>query len=341
MAHHYDGPESNQDKTPKREPIGDVLKKYKEMREKGTLPDPESVQHVPLDGKTTPTPPPTEIVEAPPQVMPDAIPSPQSSTPFNPQDYENAMSSETDPDLMTSYEIVKLPSKGLFYKNKISEVNVEYMTSKDEDLLTTPSLIENGTVLDILLKRKIKTKGINVDDLLAGDRNAIILFLRSSSYGSTYTVQVPDPRTNVMFKTEVDLMKLRYKKVTEEPDVEGHFSLKLPMRKKTIKFKLLTAGEEAMLFNQAEAHKEAFGAEFSEFSTLKLKSHIVSIDEKTDRSYIGKFVDAMPALDALTIRRKIIDVSPDVDMEYEFTAKDGYKFKAQLSVGIDFFFPST
>jgi hypothetical protein len=322
----------NQDQTPQKEPIGDVLKKYKQMREEGTLPDPESVTSLPLDGQPNPVSTPA------PEAIPTSIPSASS---FNPEEYQNAMSKETDPDLMTSYEIVKLPSQGLFYKNRISEVNVEYMTSKDEDLLTTPSLIENGTVLDILLKRKIKTKGINPDDLLAGDRNAIILFLRSSSYGPTYTVQVPDPRTNILFKTEVDLLKLRYKKVKETPDAEGLFSIKLPMRKKTIKFKLLTAGEETMLFNQAEAHKEAFGQEFSEFSTLKLKSHVVSIDGKTDRTYIGKFIDAMPALDALTIRRKIIDVSPDVDMEYEFKAKDGYKFKAQLSVGIDFFFPST
>jgi len=324
----------NQDNTPKKEPIGDVLKKYKEMQEKGTLPSPESVTSLPLNTEhqqTTPTPTPI------PEAKSNSIPS----SAFNPEDYQNAMSRETDPDLMTSYEIVKLPSQGLFYKHGISEVNVEYMTSKDEDLLTTPSLIENGTVLDILLRRKIKTKGINADELLAGDRNAIILFLRSSSYGSTYTVQVPDPRTNVVFKTDVDLLKLRYKKMTEQPDAEGLFNIKLPMRKKTVKFKLLTAGEETMLFNQAEAHKEAFGQEFSEFSTLKLKSHVVSIEGKTDRSYIGKFIDAMPALDALTIRRKIIDVSPDVDMEYEFKTKDGYKFKAQLSVGIDFFFPST
>jgi hypothetical protein len=104
---------------------------------------------------------------------------------------------------------------------------------------------------------------------------------------------------------------------------------------------LLTSGEETMLFKQAEAVQEAMSLEFSEYSTLKLKSHIISIGGKTDRSYIGKFIDAMPALDALTIRRKIIEVSPDVDMDYNFVTKDGYKFKAQLSVGIDFFFPST
>jgi len=321
MAHHYDGPEPNEKQPPQKEPIGEVLKKYKQMRNEGTLPSPESV------------------ISAPIEAVQSSIPPPASS--FNPEQYQDAMSRETDPDLMMSYEIVKLPSKGLFYKNKISEVNVEYMTSKDEDLLTTPSLIENGTVLDVLLKRKMKTKDIHPDDLLAGDRNAVILFLRSSSYGSEYTVQVPDPRTGVIFKTTVDLLKLRYKKITELPDEFGHFTVTLPMRKKLVKFKLLTSGEENMLFKKAEAMKEAYNQEYSEYSTLKLKSHIISIDEKTDRTYIGKFVDAMPALDALTIRRKIQEVSPDVDMDYEFVTKDGYKFNAQLSVGIDFFFPST
>ena len=87
--------------------------------------------------------------------------------------------------------------------------------------------------------------------------------------------------------------------------------------------------------------KEAYSQEFSDYSTMKLKAHVVAIDEKTDRTYIDKFIDAMPALDALTIRRKIMEVSPDVDMNYEFSTKDGYKFNATLSVGIDFFFPST
>lgn len=308
-----------------REPIGDVLKKYKQMRDNGTLPSPDSVENIPITSSNVQQPVNTDI--------------PKASSEFNKEEFERIMSKETDPDLMTSYEIVKFPSKGLFYKNGISEVNVEYMTSKDEDLLTTPSLIENGTVLDVLLKRKIKTKGINIDDLLSGDRNAIILFLRSSSYGSEYTVQVTDPRNGKEFKSKVDLNKLRYKKIEELPDENGHFTVKLPMRKKTVKFRLLTSGEENILFKQAEALKKEFNQEISEYSTLKLKSHIVSIDDKTDRTYISKFVDAMPAMDALTIRRKVINVSPDVDMNYEFETKDGHKFNALLSVGIDFFFP--
>lgn len=268
----------------------------------------------------------------------NAIPSAPS---FNSQEFEKSMSKETDPDLMTSYEVIKLPSQGLFYPNRLSEVSVEYMTSKDEDLLTTPSLIENGTVIDILLKRKVKTEGVVINDLLAGDRSAIILFLRTSSYGADYSVQVPDPRTGIPFKAVVDLLKLRYKELKELPDEFGHFKVELPMRKKLVIFKLLSSGEEQKIFKKAEAIQEAYGEEFSQYSTLKLKSHVLAINEKTDRSYIDKFIDAMPALDAFTIRRKILEVSPDVDMTYEFMAKDGYKFIANLSVGIDFFFPNT
>ena len=247
---------------------------------------------------------------------------------------------ETDPDLMMSYEVVPLPSHGLHYRSGISELPVEYMTSVDEDLLTTPSLIDNGTVLDVLLKRKVKTNKIDITELLPGDRNAVVLFLRTSSYGPNYNVQVPDPRTGIQFKSTVDLTKLRYKDVQERPNNNGHFVVNIPMRRKTVTFKLLSSGEENQLFKKAKALQEAYGTEFSEYSTMKLKAHIISIDEKTDRSYIEKFVNVMPALDAVTIRRKILEVSPDVDMKYEFTAPDGFKFTANLEVGIDFFFPS-
>ena len=297
------------EKLPQRENIADALKKYKEVINSG--------EHKAIGN---------EIPRAPQ---------------FNPQDFEKTMSKETDPDLMTSHEIVKLPSGGRFYSHGISEVAVEYMTSKDEDLLTTPSLIENGTVLDILLKRKIKSPGINPDELLAGDRNAVLLFLRTSSYGPEYTVSVPDPRTGISFKTTVDLLKLKYKEPKQQPDEYGHFTVEIPMRKKVVTFRLLTSGEENLLFKKAEALKEAYNSEFSDYSTMKLKAHVMAINEKTDRSYIDKFIDAMPALDAVTIRRKILMINPDVDMAYEFMANDGYKFIANLSVGIDFFFPST
>lgn len=302
------GKENEEGTAPQKENIGDALKKYK-----------------------------TENVVEPATVVGTDIPK----IGFNQEAIEKAMSQETDPDLMTSYELVKLPSLGKFYPHGIGEVSIEYMTSKDEDILTTPSLIDSGKALNILLKRKIKTPGIKVEDLLEGDRNAVVLFLRTSSYGADYTVNVPDPRSGIPFKTVVDLLRLQYKDGLEQPDGNGHFVATLPMRKKKVKFRLLTSGEENQIYKSAEAIKELYNQEFSDFSTMKLKAHVISIGDKTDRDYIGKFIDAMPALDAYTIRRKIMDVAPDVDMSYEFMAKDGYKFFANLAVGIDFFSPGT
>jgi len=271
------------------------------------------------------------------QVKSNSIPK---SNNFNPSEYQKILSKETDPDLIITHEIVKLPSEGLFYKNRLSEIALEYMTSKDEDLLTTPSLLESGTVLDILLRRKIKTPDVVVEDLLPGDRDAIILFLRTSSYGTDYQVQVQDPRTGIPFTSTVDLMNLKYKELSIKPDENGLFTVFIPKRKKTIRFKLLSSGEDTMLFKKAEAIKEAYNNDFSEYNTMKLKASIISVDEKTDRSYIDRFVDAMPGLDTTTIRREIRKVSPGIDMSYEFVAKDGYKFTATLVMGVDFFFPS-
>lgn len=263
------------------------------------------------------------------------------NTQFKQEDFQDKMSKETDEDLIIDFDIIKLPTfSGNYYDHNINEIKVEYMTSKDEDVITTPSLIENGTVLDVLLRRKIKTKGIKPENLLSGDRDAIILFLRSSSYGHIYNVTVSDPRTGNPFNAEVDLRKLGYKKIEKQPTENGLFSVELPMRKKMVMFKLLNSGEEKIVFNKAEAIKEAYGNEFTEFNTMKIKAQIVSINGKTDRGYIDKFVDAMPAKDAYTIRNETLKVMPGVDLNYDFVTPDGYKFTAKLQMGMDFFFPS-
>ena len=248
---------------------------------------------------------------------------------------------ESDPDLTIGYELVKLPSKGINMYGGIGydEFKVEYLTSKDEDILTTPSLIENGTVLDVLLREKIK-ENISIDELYSGDKNVLTLFLRTSSYGFNYEVEVIDPRNGIPFRSTIDLSKLKFKKVSEKPDENGIYNVELPQRKKLINFKLLTSGEERGIFNKAEAIREAYNSEVSNYNSLKLKSHVVSVDGNTDRGYIDRFMDALPLLDSLALRKKINEVTPDLDMTYEFTTKDGYKFKSGFSVDVDFFFPS-
>lgn len=280
---------------------------------------------------------------------PSVIPTPQIPEPinipaqtlnYNADNLQNQIQTENDPDLLMSYEVVSLPSKGLFYPDGLKEVQIEYLTSRDEDLLTTPSFIDDGSVLDKLLARKIVDKNINPKNLLSGDRSALILFLRTSSYGNIYKVSVPDPRNGNSFEEDVDLLTLKYKEVNEKPNAAGEFVVEIPMRKKKVSVKLLTSGAEDIIFKQAEARREAYQEEVSEFNTMRLKASIMEINGNRDRSYIERFVDVMPALDAFTIRRKLLDVSPEVEMKYMFTAPDGYKFEAPLSMGIDFFFPS-
>ena len=244
-----------------------------------------------------------------------------------------------DSDLQIGFDTVKLPSKGVFYKNKFSEFVVEYLTSKDEDILTTPALIENNTLVDVLLKAKIKTKGVDVDELLGGDKNAILLFLRASSYGKNYDVNVTDPFSGNVFKSTIDLTKLKYKEISIFPDENLCFNVELKMRKKWIKFRLISDRELKQIVRQAESKKDATGQVFLELLSMRLKASIVSIEDKTDRAYINKFVDAMPALDSLTLRRKIDEVTPDVDYKYEFVSPAGYTFTANVSIGVDFFFP--
>jgi hypothetical protein len=272
--------------------------------------------------------------------IPETVNMPANTLNFKHEELEKQMSTETNPDLLMSYELVELPSKGLFYPNGLDKIKIEYLTSKDEDLLTTPSFIEDGTVIDKLLSRKIVDKSINPNTLLNGDRSALILFLRASSYGHIYKVNVPDPRNGKTIEADVDLRELKYKEITKKPDSNMEFSVELPMRKKVAKFRLLNSGEEAKILKNAEERQQAYGTEYSEYNTIRLKAMVTEIDGNRDRAFIDKFIDVMPAGDAFAIRREYLNVSPDIDMNYKFKTKDGYEFVAPLSMGVDFFFPS-
>jgi hypothetical protein len=263
----------------------------------------------------------------------------QSADDFQKISEKQFQTAYVDPDLTVGYEIVSLPSKGIYYANRKSEVTVEYMTSKDEDILSTSSLIENGTVLDILLKNKIKDTGINTDELLVGDRNAILLFLRASSYGEEYEVKVTDPRNGNTFPSKVNLTKLKAKEIKHLPDDRGEFSLKVPVRKKLVKFKILNYKEINHVLKTAEAKQDAYSTSYNEFGSLKLKAEIVEVEGNRNKDYIVSFVDALPARDSAELKKRIQEVTPDVDMSYEFTTADGFKFNAKISVGVDFFFP--
>jgi hypothetical protein len=244
------------------------------------------------------------------------------------------------PKIVSDY--VDLPSQGLFYESRIDKVMVEYMTAADEQYLLSENYIKNGTGLELLVKNKIKDPEFNtnmrVEDLLTGDLDAILLFLRRFAYGDEYPVQVRDT-DNRTFEANVDLSKIKYKEVSL-PNDGLNFSFTLPISKIDVTFGLLTYGEKKKLEQRLEKVSK-YKTESPIFETQeRIISQIKTIAGENDRVFIEKFVKLMPPKDALSLRKYILDVEPGLDYDYEFEGKfTGDFFRQAVTFGIDFFYP--
>ena len=145
------------------------------------------------------------------------------------------------------YDVISLPSNGECYPDKMSRVPVSYLTAYDENLITSPNLYHDGLIIEYLLKNKILNKDIDINSLVSGDVDAIILFLRATSYGVEFPITVRDPETGQQIDTTIDLTQLKTKDFKLKGDENGHFDFVLPKTKAQIKFKYLTRKEEKTL----------------------------------------------------------------------------------------------
>lgn len=139
-----------------------------------------------------------------------------------------------------AFDVIPLPSKGEGYKDKISKMSVAYLTAWDENVIVSPNLYRDNLILDYMLDKKLLSKEIDPMDLLEGDRDAIILFLRASGYGNEYPITATDDITGTEFDTTIDLSQLKYKKFDLKGDSNGWFSFILPISKKEVKFRFPT-----------------------------------------------------------------------------------------------------
>lgn len=142
-----------------------------------------------------------------------------------------------------SFDVIPLPSKGECYEDGMKSIPVAYLTANDENMIVSPNLYRDGLILDYLLKAKIKNTDIDPDDLLEGDREAIILWLRATSYGTRYPITVTDNKTGINFDTEVDLSQIKHKPFVLKGDGDGCFDYTLPVSKDEVKFRFLTHGD--------------------------------------------------------------------------------------------------
>ena len=248
--------------------------------------------------------------------------------------------SENKTEFVVPFDVIELPSKGLLYPNSDGTLKIEYMTAEDENILTSPNLVQSGKVLDVLLERKIKDKELKAKDLLVGDRNAIMVFLRSTAYGEMYPVTLTDPETGEEFETEVDLSKLKVKEIGAAPNEEGLFTYNLKRTKKDIKFRLLTSQDEENLIKSEEKRKKLLKAKVSKLLTSRLALQISEVDGNTDKSYIEQFVQFMPAGDSLDLRKYMDEIEPGIDLRADVESPSGASFRSLVPITVRFFWPN-
>jgi hypothetical protein len=232
-------------------------------------------------------------------------------------------------------ETVELPSKGLLYPEDSElakgTVEIKYMTAKEEDILTNQSYIKNGTVLDKLMKSLIVSK-INYDDLLIGDKNAIMIASRILGYGAEYTF-------NYLGESHtVDLSQVENKPLKEElfTNRVNEFTFTLPKSGNTVTFKLLSHKDEQDVTRELEGLKKINRDASPELST-RLKYLITSVEGKRDKKDIREFVDNyLLAQDSRALREYIREIQPDVDLTF---FPDGSNDRINIPIGISFFWP--
>lgn len=234
-------------------------------------------------------------------------------------------------------ETVELPSKGILYPEghplSSGKVEMKYMTAKEEDILTNPNYLKQGNVIDKLLQSMLVTK-FNYDDLLIGDKNAIMVAARILSYGKNYDIVVRGKEHTV------DLSLLSNKVFNEEELKKGNsFEYELPATKNIVTFKLLTHGDEKEIDQEVKGVQKLQKDSFPE-ATTRLKHIITSINGNPDKKHIREFVDKyFLAADARSLRHEYNRVSPDLDMKFTYTDEDGVEKEAALPITMTFFWP--
>tara|TARA_R110000765_G_scaffold322507_1_gene414325 strand:+ start:45 stop:824 length:780 start_codon:yes stop_codon:yes gene_type:complete len=246
-------------------------------------------------------------------------------------------------------EMVNLPSKGVLYPKESSiskgEIEVKYMTAKEEDILTSQNLIRKGIVIDKLLESLVVDESINLDDILIGDKNALMVASRVLGYGKDYQFELNCPACGERNTDNVDLTKLGEKSIDHSHLKGGknEFNFELPTSKRKITYKLLTQSDEREIDAELKALKKiSGGSNVDPEITTRLKRAIVSVDGKSDTAYVNSFVDnEFLSRDSLAFRNHLLEITPDVDMNYLFTCElCDFDQEVTVPMTVQFFWPS-
>ena len=243
-------------------------------------------------------------------------------------------------------ETITLPSKGLLYPkdNVLSkgEVEMSYMTAKHEDILTNMNYIKNGTAIDKLLEALVVSP-INFNDLLVGDKNAILIAARILGYGKDYPIKFTNENTGEVEDYVADLTTLKEKSVDESIITQGknEFEFTLPQSKNLITFKLLNGSDEKKIEQELKGLKKLYPNDSFDLTT-RLKFMITSVEGTREVKDIRDFVDNyLTAQDSRALRDYYSQVMPDVELKIDIE-KDGYTQEGvTIPIGLNFFWPDS
>jgi hypothetical protein len=232
------------------------------------------------------------------------------------------------------HDVVELPSKGLYYKNKKSSVKVGYLTATDEDILS--SGVKNNNLLLTLLRNKLYEPELKPEELLDGDIEAILIFLRNTSFGPEYTLNLMDPATGRMFQHSFVIDEINFKTPKMTPNEDGTYNTVLPRSGANVKLRLLSLGDKTKITEMESKYPKGRVAPITIWT---LQEQIVELNGETDKGKIIEFVQNMPIMDSKHIKKFIFENEPGLDLTLNVIAPSGENVSTSITFGVDFFRP--
>ena len=246
-------------------------------------------------------------------------------------------------------ELAPLPSNGLVYPVNSAlhgkdSLEIRAMTAREEDILTSKALLKKGTVISELIRSCLVDKSIDPAELLAGDRNALMVSIRVTGYGHEYDAEITCGNDDCEAKTarSFDLSSLEIQRLSIEPVSVGEnlFEFSLPYTKKVVRFRFLTGRDEEQISAMQDKQKK-LGLSSDNTVTTNLLHTLVSIDGVVDRAKIAQFVRVMPARDSVALRSYIRDNEPGIKMKQEVACPVcGHVEEVAIPIGVNFLWPS-
>lgn len=296
----------------------------------------KQAERLPVEGPANQQPP----VPVPPVLPPTPPSSYGQPSGMIPNEPNNAYIQQlSQPQTNSAFDVIPLPSEGKLYNGIGKNIKVAFMSTADENILTSPNLLTSGKFLEILINRKILNPNLRYRDLVEGDRNAIMLWLRATGFGHMYPITVND-ETGVPFETEVNLNDIKTINLSKEPDANGHFEFTLPLSGLVLKYKLLTIGESEDIAELVEYEMETLNLPVDNTSTYTLAKQIVSIDGDTNQEAIKTLSESMRLMDGEKLKKEIESIDCGVDMTISVETPRGGSMSTFLPLNLKFFWPN-